>query len=598
MLRARLVLGLVSLLLLLAAVGTYAVWTARQLGREVTAEIITHSRGLVAARFLQEQTELMSGHLRRMRSGDAVAARRDYADVRSRFMAALQEQSALAGSPARQEMLAGVAAAMDRVQAQVDSTGLADLRPLELMKQDEGAVFALLRAIEQLSAHDTAALAAAEAAARIATVRTTTVFATGVVLAVLLAGFFAWTTSRALLGPIRQLTDSALALGEGRLDREVPVTSRDELGELARTFNTMAAHLRSYRDAMTAKARRAQRTMEATLTSAPDPLFVVDADGNITVRNPAADALTNLPDFSEGLPESIRRPLGEVLATGEHYLPTDYAHVVTVRDRHYLPRILAIGDKLAEFRGAAVILQDVTKFRLLDDAKSNLVGTVSHELKTPLTSLRLSVYLLLEEKVGELSATQRELLETARDDADRLLRILNDLLDLTRLETGALEPALQTVEAPALLAAMAREIKPITETAAQTVTVLVADDVPATLRVDPDSIRHVFINLLGNASKYSGRGTAIELYAEPADEGYVRFGVRDSGPGLAEESLGRVFDKFYRAPGQEQKGVGLGLAIAREVVVAHGGAIACANRPGGGCDFHFLLPVREFTSQS
>lgn len=596
MLRARLVLGLVSLLLLLAAVGTYAVWTARQLGREVTAEIITHARGLVAARQLQAQTEQIAGHLRRLRSSDPVGAHKDFAEARSRFMAAVQEQSAAGGDPVRQEALAGVAAAMDRVQAQVDAAGRSDLRPLELMKQDEAALFALLRAIEQLTAHDTAALAQAEAAAQVATVRTTTVFAAGVVVAVLLAGLFAWTTSRALLGPIRQLTASAVAMGEGRLDREVPVTSHDELGELARTFNTMAARLRDYRDALTAKARRAQRTMEATLTSAPDPLFVVDTAGNITVRNPAADTLAATPDFAAGLPAPIRHPLGRVLATGEHYLPTDYAHVVTVRDRHYLPRILAIGDKLAEFRGAAVILQDVTKFRLLDDAKSNLVGTVSHELKTPLTSLRLSVYLLLEEKVGELSGTQRELLESARDDADRLLRILNDLLDITRLETGALEPALQAVEVPALLAAMAREIRPIAEAADQTVNVRLADGVPGSLMVDPDSIRHVFINLLGNAAKYSGQGTAIELYAEPADEGYVRFGVRDRGPGLTEESLGRVFEKFYRAPGQAQKGVGLGLAIAREVVVAHGGSIACANRPGGGCDFHFLLPVRAQAS--
>ena len=137
----------------------------------------------------------------------------------------------------------------------------------------------------------------------------------------------------------------------------------------------------------------------------------------------------------------MRRESGYVLATDEHYLPTDYGRVVTFRvgreDRHYLPRILAIGDKLTEFKGAAVILQDVTKFRLLDDAKTNLVGTVSHELKTPLTGLRMAVYLLLEKTLGPLEPAQREMLESARDDADRLLRILDSLLDLTRLEAGA-----------------------------------------------------------------------------------------------------------------------------------------------------------------
>jgi signal transduction histidine kinase len=109
--------------------------------------------------------------------------------------------------------------------------------------------------------------------------------------------------------------------------------------------------------------------------------------------------------------------------------------------------------------------------------------------------------------------------------------------------------------------------------------------------VDRESIRHVFINLLTNASKYSPDGGRIELYGETA-EGFVRFGVRDNGPGVKEENLPRLFEKFYRVPGQSKKGAGLGLAIAREIVVAHGGTIACINRAAGGCDFHFFLPIR------
>ena len=351
----------------------------------------------------------------------------------------------------------------------------------------------------------------------------------------------------------------------------------------------MAAKLRAYRDAMTEKAQRAQRTMEATLTSAPDPLFVIDRAGTHEVRNPAAEALAATPEFADGLPEAIAGPVREVLATGNHYLPTDYSRVVTVRDRHYLPRILAIGDTLTNFQGAAVVLQDVTKFRLLDDAKSNLVGTVSHELKTPLTSLRLSVYLLLESKLGELNATQRELVETARDDADRLLRILNDLLDLSRIEGGAIALALDEVEIAALLAEMAREVKPITDAAGQNLTIR-RSSATEVARVDRASIRHVFVNLLTNASKYSPASSVIELYAETAEAGFVRFGVRDEGPGIAPENLTRVFDKFYRVPGQEKKGAGLGLAISREIVVAHGGSIACISLPGRGSDFYFVLP--------
>jgi signal transduction histidine kinase len=258
---------------------------------------------------------------------------------------------------------------------------------------------------------------------------------TAIAVAVLLSLLVAWRLATSLLKPVKSLTASAIALGEGNLAREVPVLSEDELGQLARAFNTMAVKLREYREAMQARVVRTQRTMEATLTSAPDPVFVVDRVGRPEILNPSAEQL-GLADFPPALAEALAR----VQATGEHDLPTDYSRVITLRvgreDRHYLPRILPIGDRLTEFMGAAVILQDVTKFRLLDDAKTNLVGTVSHELKSPLTSLRMAVYLLLEQKI-DLSPTQRYLLETAREDAERLLRILDNLLDLARLEAGA-----------------------------------------------------------------------------------------------------------------------------------------------------------------
>jgi NtrC-family two-component system sensor histidine kinase KinB len=232
----------------------------------------------------------------------------------------------------------------------------------------------------------------------------------------------------------------------------------------------------------------------------------------------------------------------------------------------------------------------VTKFRLLDDAKNNLVGTVSHELKTPLTGLRMAVYLLLEQRVGQLLPAQRELLETARDAADRLLRILNDLLDLSRLESGATALSRGPVPVADLLAAMAAEMKPLVEAAGQRLVVRVAEGITV-VPVDRDRIRHVFINLLSNASKYSPAGGEITLYAEPAPDGFVRFGVRDQGPGIPPESLSRVFERFYRVPGQAKMGAGLGLALAREIVVAHGGSIGCNSAVGRGSDFHFLVPA-------
>jgi signal transduction histidine kinase len=347
----------------------------------------------------------------------------------------------------------------------------------------------------------------------------------------------------------------------------------------------MAAKLRGYREATLAKVLRTQRTMEATLTSAPDPVFVVSHSGVIEIRNPAATAL-GLAEF----PPELAEPLARVLATGEHYLPTDYAKVVPLEGRHYLPRILAIGDKLTEFKGAAVVLQDVTKFRLLDDAKTNLVGTVSHELKSPLTSLRMAAYLLVEQKPVGLTATQRELLDSVKDDADRLLRILDNLLDLARLEAGASTLHRREVTVGALLDHAAIEVRGLFSSRGQTLEVTVAPELAAAaMSVDPERLHHVFTNLLTNASKYSRADGVITLGAT-AEGGFVRFAVRDCGCGIPAESVGRVFDRFYRAPDQEKSGAGLGLAIAREIVVAHGGSIACSSEAGVGTEFYFLLP--------
>lgn len=588
MLRTRLYLGLLGLLLLLVAVGMYSLKTTRDLGHAMAAVMMTNARGLLIGQQLKDQANVMASELRDRRRGLPAVERDPFEATRAAFSRALHEQGLLAPQDTeRAARLEAISVAFEQLASRVEIGGQG-LRPFELMKEDEAAVFGLLSALSALGEHDERVLRHASDNALGATRRTTRVFAIGVSGAVLFAGVFAWGLSRALLQPIGHLNASARALGEGKLDHEVQIVSNDELGELARTFNTMAARLRSYRDAMAEKALRAQRTMEATLTTAPDPLFVISREGHVITRNPAAENLAGLPELADGFPASINDALHEVLSTRLHYLPAGYDRLITLRDRHYLPRILAVGDELTDFRGAAVILQDVTKFRLLDDAKANLVGTVSHELKTPLTGLRMALYLMLEQ--SGLTATQKDLLETARDDADRLLRILDDLLDLSRLEAGVAAPTLQETEVEDLLERIVREVKPITDAASQTVTLAVARDIGG-VRVDPDAIRHVFINFLSNASKYSPPSSEITLYAKPSDDGFVRFGVLDQGPGVPEGSLVRVFDKFYRVPGQTKKGVGLGLAISREIVVAHGGSIACAARAGGGSDFYFLLPT-------
>ncbi len=238
--------------------------------------------------------------------------------------------------------------------------------------------------------------------------------------------------------------------------------------------------------------------------------------------------------------------------------------------------------------GAAVVLHDVTRFRLLDDAKTNLVATVSHELKTPLTSVRMVLHMLLEESLGPLNQQQTDVLKTAHRDSERLLRILDALLNIARLEAGASALAKEPVAPEKLLAAIVLEAERNAHAQGLTLTSTVQPGLPPIL-VDPQQIKHVFNNYILNAIKHSPAEAEIQVNATRTTEGNVQFSVLDHGPGIPEQHQGLIFDRFYRVPNQAKTGVGLGLSIAREIVVAHGGRVGVRSQPGEGSEFFFVL---------
>jgi len=593
MLRTRLLFGLLPLLLVLVATGAYAIRVCRQLAGPFQRDLVAEYRAALGCQEMRNAAALMSNAF--VFASDPIRARQALEEHRAKFTGELLVQSEESAGKPREQLVEELDKAFQEFSSRCDRTLAGGVSAsLDDLRENEDSLYRVFHALDRLTASDYSASLETERQAEHLASTAVRILSATIGGAVALSVVLAWVVAASLLKPIKALTASATALGEGDLDTTVPEFSRDELGSLARSFNTMSARLREYRDATMARVQRTQRTMEATLTSAPDPLFIVSKDAKFEERNPAAEELSRLPEFAGGLPAPLAEPLAAVLATGEHYLPTDYARVVTLRvgreDRHYLPRILSIGDKLTEFKGAAVILQDVTKFRLLDDAKTNLVGMVSHELKTPLTGFRMAVYLLLEKTLGPLAPAQREMLESARDDADRLLRILDSLLDLTRLEAGASALERTRVSVSSLLSGIAGEARSFISAAGHQ---LIVREEPGlgNINVDASRLRHVFINLLANASKYSPEGGAITLAAATAPLGFVRFSVRDAGGGIPPEAIARLFDRFYRVPGQMKPGAGIGLAIAREIVVAHGGTIACSSTPEGGTEFHFLLPV-------
>src|SRR4029077_9019349 len=195
-----------------------------------------------------------------------------------------------------------------------------------------------------------------------------------------------------------------------------------------------------------------------------------------------------------------------VLKGGEDFLPTNFAKALCSRvdnkETFILPRVIGMRDDHGALFGAAVVLQDVTRFRLMDEVKTNLVSTVSHELKTPLTSIRMGLHLLLEEKIGSLNAKQLELLLAAREDAERLLRMINDLLDLARLESGQTRQRLEVISPRILIDDALPNLRSLVEAHDARLLADVAPDLPE-VAVNPRQIGHVFSNFISNAARFS-----------------------------------------------------------------------------------------------
>jgi signal transduction histidine kinase len=370
----------------------------------------------------------------------------------------------------------------------------------------------------------------------------------------------------------------------------------------------MARQLRQFRQSSAARLLRAQVANQAAIDSFPHPVLILDPTGGLELANPSARRLLGLapPPAPKGgaevppspwqPPEVLRGPLREALRDQKPFLPEGFDQAVCWawdgREHYFLPRVLPIRDPGGDTLGAAVLLEDVTRFRLLDQVKSNLVATVSHELKTPLASLQLALHLLLSEKVGALYPKQLELLLDARDNAERLLTMVNQLLDLARLEQGGRQLDLQRRRPADLLQDAADAARPRAADKEIDLRVRAPDDLPE-VAVDGPRLGHALQNLLNNAVTYTDRGGTVTLAAEAADCAVV-LTVADTGRGIPAEYLPRVFDKFFRVPGQERgSGTGLGLAIVHEVVTAHGGTITCQSEDGRGTTFRITLPAAE-----
>jgi signal transduction histidine kinase len=413
-------------------------------------------------------------------------------------------------------------------------------------------------------------------------------------IAFAVAAGVAYVLARSIVRPVQSLTESALQLGEGNLDQHVPVASTDEVGQLAQAFNKMAAKLRAYRQSTTEQILQAQQTTESALRAFPDPILVYSPEKTVQLRNAAAERFLHLIEVDLLSLGSLSVAVDQCLKGAADFQPTSFDKALLVNldgeEKFFLPRVLAMRNESRVPIGVVVALQDVTRFRVADDVKTDLIATVSHELKTPLTSMQMAVYLLLEEKIGPLNPKQTEMLLAARNNSDRLFEMIEDLLDLARFEGGAALIEKKPVSSQKLVEEVAEREAELVESRGLKLNLEIEPHLP---RVEISRVRidQVFANFLSNAVNYSPPGGVITLRAKREAANVVRFVVGDEGPGIPKDLRRRIFEKFYRAPESRGEGAGLGLSIAREIVLAHGGNIGVESAEGKGSEFFFTLPA-------
>ncbi len=426
-----------------------------------------------------------------------------------------------------------------------------------------------------------------------------------IIASAVIAVLFSYLTHAWILRPINRLIESTDEIRRGNLDLVIESSSRDEIGKLSQSFNEMTSALRQVRKSDRLNLIRMRRAMEEVVKALPDAIAVLDAEGRVEVSTDTAQRMFGL------MPGVIVKDIGYEWMTGLIGRALAEDRVVKMESgngdvqrfadgREYFFRPIAvpipIKPKSGEHTGSAIILSDVTQVHEQEELKRGVVSTVSHQLKTPLTSLRMSVYLLLEEKVGSLNKEQTDLLIAAREDSERLVNILSDLLDLNRMESGKTNLDVGNYSPHTL----AREgIEPfLTEAKDKGVTIIngVPEDFPE-IPADLFRIRHVFANLISNSLRFTKPGGVVIVRAEHEDD-FIRFSVEDTGEGIPPEHITRLFEQFYRVPGQDEKsGVGLGLAIVKEIVEAHGGVVGVKSERGKGSSFEFTLPMERHLTE-
>jgi PAS domain S-box-containing protein len=395
-----------------------------------------------------------------------------------------------------------------------------------------------------------------------------------------------------IANPIKELTGRIKEVSNRNYHQQLNFKSNDEFGELAQAFNNMTIKLDEYENSNLASILFEKKRIETIINSMHDAIIGLDEKSFIIFANEVATNLIGMtakeltgryaPDIA------LQNDLLRNLLVNEQHKMKIYTDN---RESYYTKDVLSVTSK-DKVIGSVIILKNITEFQQLDEAKTNFIATISHELKTPISSIKMSLKLLEDSRIGAVNPEQRQLLENIDEDARRLLQITGELLDMAQVETGKLQLNFGSTHPKNIVDYTVKALKTTAEQKQVAINVNCDENLPE-VHADLDKTTWVLINLLSNAIKYSHEKAVVDLIVKKYKNDEIEFSVQDHGRGIDERYLSRIFERYFKVPGAttEQTGTGLGLAIAKDFIEAQAGKIGVESEIGEGSRFYFTLKV-------
>ncbi|QXI28665.1 ATP-binding protein [Pseudomonas vanderleydeniana] len=418
-----------------------------------------------------------------------------------------------------------------------------------------------------------------------------------VALAVLIIGFItAHGIAQRIGAPIEALAKAADRVGQGDFEVTLPISSSTEMNQLTRRFGLMAEALRQHQATNVDELLAGQQRLQSVLDSIDDGLLMIDRQGRLEHLNPVAQRQLgwDAARLGQGLGEALGRPeldeqLSLILRGGSlERAPEDLEVEVDGESRLLTYSLTPVSHPQGHILGAVMVLRDVTEQRAFERVRSEFVLRASHELRTPVTGMHMAFGLLQERVHFDSESREADLLNTVNEEMQRLMQLINDLLNFSRYQNGLQKLTLVPCDIGQLLDKARERFQQQAQGLDIDLQIEIQPPLPR-LHADPGQLERVLDNLIDNAMRHTARGGQIRLQARRHGERVI-VSVEDNGEGIAYGQQGRIFEPFVQV-GRKKGGAGLGLALCKEIVQLHGGRMGVYSRPGQGTQFYMALPV-------